>query len=263
MLVFVRRMASAACSPTETLEKTMKKSHQALAAAIALVLSAGADAAVINQVSYASLTGTQLITFDNVAGGNPPGANYDGILVSGGASFAERFAGQVNTPVGGFDVLSGKPTGPLSLTVGAPGQNLNVLTNAGSKVLDGLGPAGFPSRDAIGSGAFAVLFPNDTAQFGFQLIGSNNGTATLDFFMRDGALIDSIVLASLADTSYGFRRERGIQDIAGISIFNSDDGGIAFDNLQYDARPLPVPGTLALLGLGLACLAARQRIAAG
>src|SRR5215510_15746879 len=48
----------------------------------------------VNVVPYVSLTGTGLITFDDIAGGPAPGTNYDGILTSGGASFAERFLGQ-------------------------------------------------------------------------------------------------------------------------------------------------------------------------
>ena len=238
----------------------MKRTHQALTAAVVVLLfSAGAHSNPINQVPYASLTGTEIVTFDDVAGGPAPGTNYDNIFVSGGASFAERFSGQTNTPAGGFDVLSGTPAGPMALAVGAAGQNLNIFTFS-TQVLTGLGPTGFPNFDAIGEGSFAVLFTTDQSEFGFQLVGGNGGTATVDFFKRDGTLIESVVLASLADAFYGFSREGALQDIAGISIFNNDGGGIGFDNLKHDVPSgVPEPGTLALLGLGLASLAGRRR----
>lgn len=221
----------------------------------------------VNQVSPGSITGTGVITFDDVAGGSAPGTNYNSIFESNGASFAERFTGQTNTPSGGFDVLSGSPTGPLSLAVGAAGQNLNVFTFT-TNVLTGLGPLGFPSFDAIGEGSFAVLFDFDQSQFAFQLVGGNAGSAFLSFFSRDGSLIDEITLSGLSDQTYGFIRDGGIQDIAGISIYNNDPGGIGFDNLVHDVPgvpgepggnghpSVPAPSALVLLGTALLGVAA-------
>ncbi|WP_287461418.1 PEP-CTERM sorting domain-containing protein [Accumulibacter sp.] len=243
-------------------ESHMKIKMRFVAALGAAATCAIAQAAPINQVAYASLTGTQVVTFDDVAGGAAPGTNYNGVFVSSGASFAERFAGQTNTPSGGFDVLSGTPTASLSLAVGAPNQNLNVFINSGSQVLTGLGPSGFPDFNAIGEGSFAVLFSTDQSEFGFQLVGGNGGSATIDFFRRDGSLIDRIVVGGLADAFYGFSREGGTFDIAGISIFNDDAAGIGFDNLKHDVKSdgtVPEPGTVLLVGAALASLAGRRR----
>jgi len=236
-----------------------------LATASSLALAAaGVQAAPVNQIDYNLLTGTQLITFDDIPGGAAPGTNYDGLLRSGNTSFGERFAGQTNAPAGGFDVLSGAPSGPLALAFGAPGQNLNVFINNTSQVLTGLGPAGFPDFNAIGEGSFAVLFDDDHSEFGFQLVGGNGGSATLDFFRRDGSLIQQIVVGGLADAFYGFAREGAVRDIAGISIWNTDGAGIGFDNLKHDVpgrNDIPLPGTLLLAGLALAIAgAARRRV---
>jgi hypothetical protein len=240
----------------------MRLARYGVAALCVLSIPTLALAAPVNQVPYASLTGTALITFDDVPGGGAPGTNYDGIFESGNAAFAERFVGQTLGASGPFDTLSGTPSAPLALQVGAPGRNLNVFVNAGSQVLTGLGNLGFPSFDAIGEGSFAVLFDFDQSQFGFQLVGGDSGTATVSFFARNGTLIDSVTLTGLADAFYGFSREGGVQDIAGISITNNDPAGVGFDNLLSDVQgvpgtpgdTIPEPGTLLLLGSGLAGL---------
>jgi hypothetical protein len=227
-----------------------------------LSITTVSEAALINQVTYASLTGTELVTFEDLPQIAAPGTNYNTIFVSGGVSFAERFAGQSLATVGGFDQLSGLPSGGLSLQVGAANQNINVFAGdyAGKygNVLNGLGPAGFPSFDAIGEGSFAMLFSTDQSQFGFSLVGGNGGQAYISFFNRAGSLIDLITVSGLADTFYGFSRDGGIKDIAGISVYNNDAGGIGIDDIKHDVKSdgaVPEPMSVVLLGLGLLGLA--------
>lgn len=194
----------------------------------------------ISLVDYGTLTCEGLITFDDLPLAPLPGTNYDGIFESNGADFAERFAGQTLSYSGNHDVLSGTPSGPLSLQVGAANQNINVVQSPDcgvDNVLDGLGPDGYPNSSAIGEGAFAVLFDFDQSEFGFTLCGGDGGTATVDFFRRDGSLIDQIVLSGLSTQNYGFSRAGGVKDIAGISVYNADAAGVGFDNLCHD-----VPG---------------------
>lgn len=221
----------------------------------------------VNQVSYGSLTGTALINFEDLAHLGAPGTNYNGIFESGGANFAERFVGQTLSYSGDSDILSATTTGALTLQVGAANQNINIFdygTGFGN-VLDGLGKKGYPNFDGIGEGSFAVLFDFDQSEFGFRLLGGNGGMAEVNFFARSGTLISSITLSGLSDTYYGFSRNGGVEDIAGISIHNTDLGGIGFDDLKHSKQgipgdPVPDAGSTSLmLGSVLAGLALLRR----
>ena len=212
------------------------------AAFVAQLHSFKAEAATINQVNPGELTVTGLLTFDDdVAGGEPPGTNYDAIFESNGANFAERFVGQTLSVDEDFDILSGTPTGLLALQAGSLGQNLDIFANEetlNTNALTGLGPSGFPKKTAIGEGSFAVLFDFDQSEFGFDLVGGDGGSATVSFFRRNGSLIETVVLNSLNNTSYGFSSDGG-KEIAGFSIYNTDEAGIGFDNLRSDISVVP------------------------
>ena len=233
------------------------------AAFITPLFSIKVEAATINQINPADLTGTTLTTFEDVTGGTQPGTNYDEILKSNAASFAERFVGQTLSSNGVVDVLSDTAIGPLTLQVGKPGQNLNVIAFApppatnSSNTLTGIGPTGLN-----GEGAFAVLFDVDQSQLGFQLVGGATGsaTATVNFFKRDGFLLETIALSGLTNSSYGFSRDGGLNDIAGFSIYNNAPSGVGFDNLRYGMQgvpndPTPIPFEFSS-GLGILILGA-------
>jgi len=198
----------------------------------------------IDLVPYDSI-GPNLVDFEDLPSVPFPGVNVDGILNvmtansdSRVVSLAERFVGQTVGVIGDFDVLRGTPTDPLTLQPGAPGKNLAVATMAGSHTLVPYGEAGFPSFNAYGEGAFAVLFPAPVSQFGFQAFFSHGGDpAVVQFFRGDGTLIDAITVivpGGIGPHSFGFMRESGINDIAGVSIHNRDLGGLAYDNLVFD-----------------------------
>jgi hypothetical protein len=244
-----------------------------IALAVAL-LSCAPDALAdpINIVPYVSLTATELITFNDAAGGPSPGTNYDGILTSAGASFAERFLGQILSFSNDYDVLSGAPVGPLALQVGAPGQNLEVvevaphLTDILLSLLTGLGPRGFPDFGATGEGSIAVLFALDQSEVGFSVVVGSPpflpSSTTLNFFRRDGSLIQTIEAGRYPPSGpSGFQRDGGVKDIAGVSIHTSYPGGIGFDDIRYDVPvTVPEPSTLVLLGVGAMAGATRPWI---
>jgi len=214
---------------------------------VALLLPLGAGATPIDLTPYASLSVTGLEDFESLAAPPYPGAPFDGVVDLDGSAYAERFAGQTLGASGLFDTLSGLPSGPLSLVAGAASQNL-VAATLGSVGVSGLGAAGFPAEDANGEGAFSILLDVDSAEFGIEILGANAGTATFDFYRRDGSLIESVTLTGLSDGLYGFAREGGEIDIAGVSITNDDPAGIGFDNVRF---AVPEPGSAGLLALGL------------
>lgn len=174
------------------------------------------------------------VNFSDLEGGPTPGTNFDGVIVSGGVAFAERFVGQSLGSSGDFDLVSGAPTDPLTLQVGAAGQNLDIFDYAGN-VLTGLGALGYPDIDAIGEGSISMVFPIPQAQVRFDLVGGNGGSATLSFYRTNGTLIDDVVVTGLADLTYGFTTADATASIAGILIQNTDASGIGVVNICYDA----------------------------
>lgn len=176
----------------------------------------------------------QPVSFTDLEGGPAPGTNFDGVVVSGGMLFAERFAGQSLGSSGDFDLVSGAPSNPLTPQAGAPGQNLDVFDYAGN-VLAGLGPIGYPDIDAIGEGSIAMVFPLPQSQVKFDLVGGNGGSATLSFYRANGTLIDDVTVSGLADLTYGFATADATASIAGILVQNTDASGIGVVKICYDA----------------------------
>ena len=218
--------------------------------------------AQVTQVDYASLTGTQTISFGSVPGGAVPGTNYDGILTINGVGIGERFSGQTVTPLVNFDQLGGSPTGVLTVLPGEAGHNLTVFQSPGGAVLSGVGTLGFPANDAIGEGAVSFLFASDQSEFGFRLAGGNGGNAYISFFRDDGSLIDSFTLSNLpVIAAFGFSRDGGIHDIRGVSIWNDDLTGFGIGAVRYDVSSVPEPASwgLMLLGFGAVGFAMRRR----
>jgi hypothetical protein len=223
---------------------------RAVVAGIAWIgLATSAQALPVNQIPPAGLTGTTVIDFETLPGGF---VNRDSVLSFPDASFGERFDGQTVVMVLNFDGLSGSPTSPLALLAGDPNDNLTTVETFGDVVLYGNSHFGYPFFSAIGEGAVSVLYAIDQSQVGFQLEGAEGGPGTIQFFRRDGTLISTVTLP-FVNGALAFERDLGIADIAGISITNTDSGGVGFDD--FVVQPIPEPGTAALVGAGTLLMA--------
>ena len=184
-----------------------------------------------------------------------PDGEISGIYSTFNTKIAESFAGQTVSGGGGttFETVSGTPTNPLTLLV--PGAQNGVYITIGrlAGLAQGIG------ADDIGEGLMSLLFTLDQSDMGFALVGGNGGNAFMDFFARDGSLIDSVVVNNLANIDYTFSSSGLL--FAGITISNNDDAGIGIDDLRIShAVPIvPIPGAVWLLGSGLLGLGGWRR----
>jgi hypothetical protein len=197
-----------------------------------------AETGQIVSIDPASVPCAQVTNFEDLAGGDTPGSNYEGLIWSGGMQFGELFAGQTLGASGDFDAVSGTPTNPLTELAGSAGHNLDVLTYV-SNVLTGLGPVGFPDIDAIGEGSMAMMFAAPQARVSFQLAGGNGGSATVTFYRADGSLIDTVVITGLAEDFYGFETADQSNSIVGILVQTTDASGIGVDNICREGAVVP------------------------
>jgi hypothetical protein len=198
------------------------------------VLACGAPVCLVDPDSLAL---TRVITFEDVRAGAGPGYLVDDVLDLDGASFGERFVGQVIAPQGDHDAITGAAFGPLTMLPGDEGQNLSVVRFSGNTVINGYGSAGFPRRHAQGEGAIAVLFDNDQSGLAFDLRGGEAGAAIVHFLRRDGESLGQVPVQPTGEFAVGFYRTGGAADIAGFVITNTDPQGLAIDTLRFGKPP--------------------------
>ena len=122
-------------------------------------------------------------------------------------------------------------------------------------MMAGCGPAGsaFGNGGGAGHGSVALLFDEDQSQLGFRILGQNGSIGVVSFFRRDGSLIETVNInlpnlqtGGFPEVSFGFLRDGGVADIAGMSFTNVDWGGVGMDNFIFSSS-IPAPGAVALL----------------
>lgn len=217
-------------------------------AGIALCLVAGAgQAGTVTQAAdpaalAARLSGVQ--DFEALALLPEPGRAVDRPIIIPGLAIGERFAGQ-RLEGTLHDVLSGRPTAPLSLAPARPGTFLSTAYHPGfgSNALFPVGPVGFPAIEARGEGAVALLFGADIravtlkvhAAYGDPL-GTQPApkTAMLTFYARAGAVLDRVTVALQPGVmALGFTLAPDGPGLAGITLTNDDPGGLALDDIRF------------------------------
>lgn len=236
-----------------------------LLAAGLLVATANANAGVTRITEAAFTPDAGLITFSEFALNtvNPtynPG-DYGGAAGAPVVNFGGFFTGQSlgggacgGAPSG---CVIGSPTGPLSLDGASPNTFItNDGANPTSPVLSG---------SPLFNGPVSILFDVDIAGVGldggyFDAIGGTAITA----FDRAGNVLGQVLNEGLGIEFLGLVTDDGTDQIAGLqfSLVGSEPAGFAIDNLRFGRQgqvsPVPAPGVLALLGLGLLGLVRRR-----
>jgi hypothetical protein len=146
----------------------------------------------------------------------------------------------------GFESVSGAPSGPLSLQTAQSGA---VITWTGSELQGLLSDTDLAVAN-VGEGAISILFSDDQLEMGLDLLKGNDGTVTMEFYERSGALFDSVSFSLLGDQAYTFQSEDGVSRFAGVTITNVDNHGIAIDDLRLNGVVIPAPSAILLGTLG-------------
>ncbi len=226
----------------------------------ALAAASAAQAATINTSNAGEVAtfqaGATVQTFEGVSGRTPlPISNYNG-----------------GDPIPDAAKLFDQITG-LQFTVGgAPGDSPAALLQLNSPI-DGdaaskstvVGPATMaPDQVTDFQGGFIeIIFATKVSRVGFWLNPSLGNVLLLANDQFGGSQLESLN-GGLAGNFIGI--ERATADIGHISIIPLQSGGFTIDDLTYAASTtpppptsVPEPGTLALVGLGLAGVLARRR----
>lgn len=198
------------------------------------------------------------------------------------AAEASFLSGLVGVGTETFEGIAAGTTAPLMLTF--PGAGTATLTGGSGSVqsvaagtTNGVGrysiPSGSSSRywevQAQG-GSFVITFSGSVAAFGFYGIdiGDYGGQLTLGFSNGQNVVVNNTSgVGGSTDGSvlfFGYIAQNPLEEFTSVT-FNTTAGGsdfFAFDNFTIGSAAqvqIPEPGSLALMGLGLAGLAAWRR----
>lgn len=195
------------------------------------------------------------------------GSGSDPVVTFGGWFAGQSLSGSPAADCPGAAAsacIVGSPTGPLALDPTSPNTFITTdSSNPTSPVLSGT---------PMFNGGIAVLFSEDQFGVGFDG-GFFNAVAStaITAFARDGSLIGSVANTVTGVEFLGLVTDDGSEAIAGVflDLVGSEPFGFAIDNIRFgtlgdididiDNGEVPSPGTLALIGLGLAGLFASKK----
>jgi PEP-CTERM motif len=231
---------------------------------VSALFAAQANSAVVRISEAAFVAGAGLITFSEKPIGtvNPvyTAAQYGGGVGSPTVSFGGFFAGQALGTAGTC------PAG-AALTGCVVGNPTSVLSLADSA---------FPSSPTLSgtprfNGPIGILFDTDQAGVGLQagFFDAIGGTA-ITAFARDGTIIGQVVNLALGIEFLGLVTSDNTNAIAGLlfSLVGAEPQGFNIDNVRFGVAgqvvnpgpQVPLPGSLALLGIGaLGLLSLRKK----
>ncbi len=166
--------------------------------------------------------------------------------------FGERFKGQniatIEIKGNSHDALEPRPSLPLTITSAGYPQNLLLNNKDGelkSVVLHGVGANGL-SKSGSGEGAISLIFDQPQEIFGFRYVASSDtskipkGLILLHFFDFDGHLISRNVLKATHKDEVAFKIQPGTKPFLGVSITNTDPGGVGFDDFVMRCEMIPI-----------------------
>jgi len=220
----------------------------------------------------APITGGSML--DNIPDGQYPDTlRYVDPATSVGFSMSAYFAGQVpgvvtppapdvpaNAQVFSYETITGRPSGPLTLT--SQGLNRNIQVEDLRPFYEPRLVYGLLDVARSGRGALSMLFDYGVDILGLDLIGANTGEPgnvylrlfdtrgeSFQFLDLFGNLVDYLTIEAFDGPLYLTSFDRPIR---GITLTNDDYAGIGFSTVVF--RTVPTPPVIALLLIGLVFL---------
>jgi len=199
--------------------------------ALGLILAPSIHAAINWTATQSSLAITD--DFESYS----PGPISAPMAILGGTT-GESFVGQSVATGTGFDVVTGTPSNPLTVAASSGEAEIYIY---GDNTLVGMIPGQLP--DGIGEGAVSFVFDEDHTEMGIAVLGAQGSGGAIDFqfFDRTGASVGTASIPNPADGDYTLTSDGAA--FAGVTISNTDPGGVTYDDLRIGEGAPPTPAT--------------------